>query len=657
MADILYIDFETYSEVDLKAQGSKRYAEDESTQVICLGYAFDNEPVQLWSPRDQEIPETIIRHVSDSRIVCAHNVVFDYRIWNGVLVRDFFVPELHISQCIDSMAVCLSFSIPAKLKEAGEALGIKHLKFASGTTLINLLSKPNKHGEQNQYFEFKEKFEQMFDYCKRDIEAMREILNTLPRQALIPIEQQVWLMTNEMNEVGLPVDINEVKVIHDYIKGYVDQSMYQIGNLTGGAASKITQTIKLKDWCISQGVDLPNFQAETITKLLKFPEDLPEKVCRILELRQELGRTSTAKFKKLMDLEYGGYVFDNLQYHGAGPGRWSGRGFQMQNLPRAKVPNPEEYIDMFMTGKAVEDPVKIGKALIRSMIKAPPGYNLIVTDYSSIENRVLAYLAGDEETLDGFRRGYDQYIDMAAEFFNVPYNQIDPYGDQRQFGKVIILGAGYMMGADRFVEVAEDWGFKITLETAKLAIKAYREKYWLIKKLWYALKDAVTKTVVTGQKMRYRHITFGTFTRNNIRWLAMVLPSGKAVYYKNPAIEKRYIPGYEHMGKVDTVTHEGMNPYSKKWDRLSLSPGRITENATQGTAREIMAHGMLNVRSNIKEITLIGTVHDEALGSLKDEHVNDDMMNRFNNELCAVPWMNNCPLKAEGYFSKRYKKA
>ena len=279
--------------------------------------------------------------------------------------------------------------------------------------------------------------------------------------------------------------------------------------------------------------------------------------------------------------------------------------------------------------------MSVGKALVRPIILAPPGYSLMVSDYSSIENRVLAWLAGDEVTLQGFRDGFDQYKDMAASLYQVPVEEVTK--DQGQFGKVVILGAGYMMGADRFREVAASWGIMLAEHEAKRAIEVYRDKYSLIKRLWHRLNSTAQEAVLTGTTQEYLRIKFGTATVKGIRWLAMQLPSGKSVYYMNPNVEPKFIPGYEHMGKVPTITHLGMNPYSRKWDRLALSPGRTTENATQATAREAMAYGMLNVQDRMPNCTLIGTVHDEALTLIPEELETPEYMNEFNDNLCDIP--------------------
>lgn len=658
--DILWCDFESYSAVNIKLAGGHAYCHDDSTNVLCLGFALNDEEAQVWTP-DKVMPKRILDCVKAGCTVAAHNASFDFRLWNNIMVPMFDWPELSSGQILDTMGLAASYTLPLGLSDAGKAMDISMQKDITGTMLIKKLCKPNKFGEQPSPIDpdYAEDFKNFFAYCKRDVEAMRELIQSLPRQHMIPMERRIWQMTQDMNNYGLPVAYDEAKAIREYLDKYIENKTKDVQELSDGAFQTINQIAKIQMWCKDQRYPMPNMQAATIEEALDDPK-CPDQVRKLLQLRQELGRTSTAKFKKIIEQAQPGkfkshWVYDNLMYHGAAPGRWTGRGFQMQNLPRASVSNPEEMIELFMNEGHVEDPVTVGKALIRPMIKAPFGYRLIVSDYSSIENRVLHWLAMDTDTLADFETGLDQYKVMAAARYKVPYDQV--IKPQRQMGKVIILGAGYGMGWETFIKTAK-LQFKMVIEDkeAQEAISSYRTRYPKVTALWKGLKVAAAKAVLTGQKHSYGPITFGTFTVHKVRWLAMQLPSGKCVYYKNPKMEQQFIPKYEHMGKVPVITHEGFNSYAHKWMRMALIPGRITENACQATAREIMAYGMLNVQDHMPEITLIGTVHDEALGLATTGDAGPTLLEHFNSTLCDVPFAKICPLKAEGYIAKRYRK-
>lgn len=670
MADILWGDFETYSEIDIKKQGGYRYAVDESTNIVCLGFALNDEPVQLWNP-SKTMPTRIFDALANGALFYAHNAVFDYRIWNNCGVRDLDWPELDLDNVVDTSAVCASFSLPLALLDAGNAMSLKLPKDTEGKALIKLLCSPNKKGEQPMPFmpEYKAAFAKFFAYCKRDVESMRELIGLLPRNNLITKEKRVWRVTYNFNSAGLPVAYDEAKAIKEVIDDYCYARLPELSRITGGQVTTVNQHKRIKKYCNDHGYPMENTQAGTITEALDDP-NCKGRVRELLALRNEIGSAATAKYKRLIELanrdEKGDYyLYDNLVYHGAGPGRWTGRGFQMHNLPRAKVKDPVAVINEYLAGTFGGNPVQVGKALIRPMIRAPKGFKIMVADYAGIENRVLPWFALDDLTLQGFRDGIDQYIVMAAARYATTYEAIvngvkaeDTIAKgQRQMGKVIILGCGYMMGWETFIFTAwTQFGMVVTEEEAKAAVNAYREKYYLIAKLWKELKNAAARAVITGERQVYGHLTLGTSTVKGTRWLAMKLPSGKAIYYKNPKVEQKFIPKYESMGRVPTVTHEGRNPKGKKWMRLALTPGRITENAVQGTAREIMAQGMINVEDKMPRVIQIGTVHDESMALVPDDMATPDVLEEFIYHLCDVDFMGDCPLNAEGYIEERYKK-
>lgn len=670
MADKLYIDFEAFSQVDIEKEGGLKYSRHESTNMVCMGYAFDNEEVCLITALES-LPNRIREHVEDGGKVYAHNIAFDFRIWNGFCVNELGWPTLSLDQCVDTMALCLTFQIPPKLFDAGRALQVKVLKQVDGKKLIKACCTPNKAGRQpDPGGPTHNLFDRLYAYCKDDIGSMRCIVDTLPRDALIPTEHELWKLTYEMNTLGLPVDLEAIKAIKERVASYVEIAMNEVPMLTGGFANTINQIQKVRDWAAMQGYPMDSLSADAVKKALD-DENCPNNVREILQLRQELGRSSTAKYTKLSALatynESDGYwyVHDNLQYHGAGTGRWAGRGFQVHNLPRASVKDPEEQIRLFIEGGYVEDPVFKAKALIRPMIKAIDDHELLVSDYSSIENRVLHWLADDYETLDEFAAGLDQYCTMAAARYHLTYDEIrnghkakiKEYSAMRQMGKVIILGCGFGMGAEKFVDTADvQFNMKISLDEAKMAVSAYREKYDKVVALWRNLKTGMCKAILTGQKVTVGRITMATARVKGRLWLAMRLPSGKCIYYMEPRVEQRYVPGYESMGKVATVTHMGMNPRTRQWNRIALIPGRITENAVQGTARECMGCGMLNVRDRMPFVRQLASVHDELISMVHKMYVQEGLLEEYNRNLCDVPWADGLPLKAEGWIGPRYRK-
>lgn len=679
----LYIDFETFSEVDITKHGAEAYTRHESTIPICLSWAFETGPVLLWVA-GEKMPEEIQSAVSSKDLkIYAHNAIFDWRIWNRFCVPHLGWPQIPIDQLIDTQALCQGYALPGSLDKAGQAMNLEWPKTA-GKALIKRCCSPQPVKENRKVTGYRVPrpsnsidapyFEQLYTYCRRDTKAMRELVAKLPRKDLIPKERKIWKMTIDMNLQGLPCDSQEVNAVLTRVTEFQKTEALKLMQLTENAITSPYQYARIKKFCEDQKFPIENCQGSYILNLLKDEAlRIPEKVKSVLTLCQALGKTSTAKFKafnnnmvpSLNGTKYACRVHDTFCYHGAAPGRWAGRGVQPQNFPRAQSKQPDIDMLRFINGDHISDPIELAKQLVRSVIKAPENESVIVADYKAIENRVLAWIAQDYETLAKFKAGHDQYIDMAAERFGRSYEDIHEgvkNGDeisvhQRRVGKVIILGCGFQMGWETFIKTAKiQFGLDMTEEEGQLAVKAYREKYFLVVRCWKKLTQAAVRAVLTGKRQTYGLITFGATKVNGTVWLAMLLPSGKSIYYHSPRVEQKYIPRFENMGTVPTITHLGVDSYNRKWSRISLIPGRITENAVQGTAREIMAHGMLNVHDNSK-VRLIGTVHDEAIGLIDDSDIHSSTLRDFNALLCDVPFAKACPIAAEGYISKRYKKA
>jgi len=639
---MIIIDFETYSPTPISA-GSYKYMHDPEADMVCMAYKIDDEPTKLWTPA---LPFPAAEF-SMSGNIYGHNILFDYLAWN-VLGRNYGFPELELNQLVDTQALANRYTLPGGLAKAGEVLSLPIQKQKTGAALIKKICCPTRAGARPRHgIDYSHNDLMLFyEYCRDDVNTTYELIRALPSSKLSDSEQEYWELTQRMNLAGLPVDELAVEKILDYITSFSEEMTRRVPELSLGQVQKVTQVAKLKSWMASKGVHVDNLTAPTVEALLK--QDLPDAVREMLVLRQTIGRSSTAKYQKIKDMVYERRVFNNLQYYGTSTGRWAGRGFQLQNLPRASVNDPESYISRFVDFKPVDDPVNIAKALIRPMIKAPDGRKLIVSDYSSIENRLLAWVARDEGALELFRTGGDQYIDMAAFLYKKA--PADVTKGERQIGKIIILGCGYGMGAKRFVETAKTWNVHMELREAQHAVDAFRDRYSSVKNLWYKLKDACVSAIqVPGSYHTYHNCTFRVVKcRAGNKWLLLTLPSGRNLFYKDPYLESDtygVAPG-----------HYGTNPYTKKWSRLKLIPGRIVENVIQALARDIMAYGLVQISRKMPYIDLLGTVHDEAIGEGPDS-IGPETLKLFNKSLCTLPpWAAGLPLAAEGYIGTRYKK-
>jgi len=639
----IVIDFETYCDLDIKKVGAFKYAHHPSCRVICMSYKIDNNMTQIWTP-ELTWADDLAKALQDNKLLYTFNATFEYLIWNIVGHKsypEYFVHK-NISQFRDIKALCARYRMPQNLKQAAIALNCTTEKMAIGTQLIRLCCTPG-------HYPIKQNFKDLYMYCIIDTDVAAEILDRLPANHLIKVEQELWELTYRMNERGVPIDEQAVDSIIEYLAVYMDTMKAVLPEVTNGFVNTPGQVQKIKQFCKMKGVTIPNVQAETITKILENGETLPEDVKTVLEVRQLVGMSSVKKFITIKNLVLNGVVQGNLNYHGAGTGRWAGYGFQYHNLPRAKRKDPEKWIQRFINKEPIEKPVEIAKALIRPMIKAPPGYKFIISDYKSIEYVMLVWFCDDWEALKLINQGLCQYTDMAAFLHKKELADVQP--QERQMGKVIILGCGYQMGKKRFRAVAADWGFKLTDAAAEQIILAYRTKYSKVAKMWKIVNKATIEAVRNPGKQYKTHKCIFKVVTDRVKrnWLRITLPSERGLMYADPHIDD------DIYGPV--VKYTGLNSKTHQMNSLALTPGLITENIVQAAARDVLANGKLMVEKHMPEVSLSISVHDEAGGLIKDEDIKAVTMARFNLHMCTkLPWMDGLPLDAEGYIAQRYRK-
>jgi len=636
----IIIDMETYSDVSINA-GSYAYSHGREVDIICMAYQIDNNPIEMW------LPGNLLPKEFQTAAIYAHNALFEYNMWQ-IGVRKYAFPVVPLTRFVDTAALASRFTFPRKLDIVAKTLELTQQKSSAGLSLIKKICAPHNNRRPIMNMDYSAAdFEALLEYCKQDVATTYDLVNTLPADKLSEYEDWVWRFTCFINQRGLPVDTEVCEKIYDYILSYVDEMQGQLAELTDGRVTKATQTKRIRDWIESKGIELPNLQAGTVEKVLK-DSTLPENVRLVLKLRQTLARSSTAKFKKLLSMAYNDRIYDNLIYHGTGTGRWSGSGFQLQNLPRASVDNPDDMLERFRTFRPVEDPVNIAKALIRSVICAPEGKMLLVSDYHSIENILTMWVADEQEVLQDIRNGIDLYKKMACRLFGCEYANVSKY--QRTVGKIIVLGCGYQMGWLRLQETAESWGVTMFDEEAQYAVNTYRGAHPKLKKTWKHLQICAIAAIQNpGVPYETNKCVFKTtIDRAGRNWLLLTLPSKRKLYYCQPFIEQgKYGP---------EVRHYGINPYSKKWGPKTLTPGRLIENIIQGIARDVLVDGCMAIEAFMPEALLIGLVHDEAIAEVAEIDITDDTINRFNNLLCTSSDWCDAPITAEGWIGKRYKK-
>lgn len=648
MSKILSIDFETRSRIELKDRGLDVYSSSPTTEIICLAAGFDENSVEVWAPED--VPQWVFDHVAAGGKVSAWNAAFEYHIWNRVGSRLQW-PSLAWDQLIDSMAIAAANNIPQDLDTAGEVMGAEFQKDKRGKKLIQLLSKPKKDGTFNMDPEL---LEEMFAYCRRDVQTELSIVKDLV--PLSPKEQEVWVLTQKINQTGVPVDPAEL----DNIIGVVEQELARINQsitkLTGGI--EVTKRDQLLQWFRERGLDLPNMQAETIEKEAKRKHSDPD-IDAVLRLRSAGAKTSVTKFTKMAEVQVDGYIRNGLVFHGASTGRWASRGINLQNIARPAL---------WMEDSDIADAVQFGlvegshatmrtvfedrtmdacSSIVRNAIKAPEGFVFVDADLSSIENRVASWVAGQNDKLELFRKGLDEYKTFAStSLYQVPYEKVTK--DMRQVSKSAVLGCMFGQGSKGLVEYADGMGVVLSLGQAEEAVNAYRQAYAKVKNCWYEMGQAAIKaTKQPGVPFKVGKIVLKVAKGA----LFMRLPSGRLICWRSPEVVQENTP----WGKLaDVVYVVSQNTFTRKWGRNKLIGSSIFQSAVQGTARDFLAEPAQ--RLDRKGVVISNLVHDEILTIAKEEDAVETEKLLMEEMTTPPEWAPDFPLAAESWIDTRYRK-
>jgi DNA polymerase len=632
---IYNIDFETRSHAELKDVGLDNYSKHPSTEVICMAYSKDGGEVKLWTP-DTAIPNFMF--APDTQF-SAWNASFERHIIKHVLGI-----EVKWDQFIDSMAMAAANNIPQSLEEAAIFLGLSEQKDPVGKRLITKLSKPQKSGTFNKDPEL---LEQMYRYCIQDVKTEMAVHNRLRK--LSPTEQQVWVITQVVNERGIPVAVDELKnaiAAVDAAKSAIDA---EIKELTGGISAN--QPAKLIQWVADNfGVYMEDMTGESVAKMLLW-KDLPSTARRVLELREAGSSTSVAKFEKMFEIQNGGRIRNLLVYHGASTGRWASRGgLNVQNLPRPQIKDEAVFEAI---GRVLErgegGSIAELSSIVRSVLKAPEGYTFLDVDFSSIENRVGVFIAGQKDKLDMFAKGLDEYKTFASEaLYNIPYDEVTK--DMRQISKSAVLGCMFGQGSKGLVQYAQGMGVKMDLGQAEQAVEKYRSSYFKVKNTWYELEQLAieaTQTPGVAVGMHNGRVVFKVL--NDALW--MRLPSGRLICWQSPEVGMQMTPwGKPKLG----VTVRSQNTYTRKWGRNSLIGSSIFQSAVQATARDLLAESMMRLEENAYEV--VGCVHDEVILLTKDQDTELKLQNVIGIMTSVPDWASGLPVAAEGWISRRYQK-
>jgi len=682
---IVDADFETFSGCDLRVAGARRYAEDPTTEVLCLTVRESGTKVPyLWVP-GMDI-STLAELATNPRVIwVAHSAMFEKSIWRCIMMPDHGLPDIPDERWHDTQATCAMRGLPLDLERAMTVLRLPSVKDAEGRALIKAVQKPTKKTKKSKGGNYDlvrdpEVLKRIYQYNASDIANttdLRERLGWLP-----PGERAVWLLDQKINQRGVAVDLQFVAAARQVVEHGSAPLLAEFATITGGLAP--TQRDKFMAWLHSQGVHLDNLKKETLAEILGDNEgdedadgylelagddapavrvSLPPAAHRALTIRSLVG---SAAIKKLPRMEAcacnDGRIRGMLQYHGAGPGLWAGRLIQPQNFPRGsiqiKTKDKEAAVLMIVEAIKTGDPAFVEMVLglpaveavvsaLRHALVAAPGHRFVAGDYAGIQARVVLALAGQYDKVQLMASGADVYCDMASNIFRRTITK-DNDPEERQYGKNSVLGLGFQMGARKF---HDRYCGDNPLEFAQGIVDVYR-KEWAPKvpKLWYALDEASTRAVWDRRPQE----AYGIEYRLEDGWLTARLPSGRKLWYFNPVPVKKEMPWSDPEAPD---IREGWTSQAMKmgrWVTRHMFGGLETENVVMGIQRDIMVSAAFRLEK--AGFPLVLNVHDEWVAEPRQE---DADMNAFKQILEDVdPWVKQMqiPVSVEVWEGSRYRK-
>lgn len=655
----LSIDIETKSSEDIKSVGAYKYARAEDFEILLFAYKVDDTDTKIIDfTANEKIPEGIISALSDKSVIKhAYNASFE---WYCLNIAGIKTP---IDQWRCTMIHAMYCGYPAGLGATGEAIGIPEdkQKLKEGKALINYFCKPCKPTKVNGGRTWNRpehdpiKWANFKRYCIQDVEAeyiIGEALKLYP----VPLSEEIqWQYDTLMNARGARVD---TKLIEG--SNYVDETIKvqltkKAKELTG--LSNPNSTAQLLAWLRSNGIDVDNTTKATVQDLLD--GDLPSNIRQILELRQQLGKSSVAKYKKMVETLCDDDRIRGLsQFYGASAtGRWAGRLVQIQNLPRnsmktldvarkAVISKNIDFLKMVYTN--IPD---VLSQLVRTAFIPSEGNKLVVADFSAIEARVIAWLAGETWVNEVFATHGKIYEATASNMFHVPLEKIkkgNPEYSLRQKGKVATLALGYQGGVGALIAMN---AVKMGIPEDELPdiVNRWRRANPNIVALWSAVDSALINVISTAEPqvihkgVRFEFVGDNTY---NQRFLTVELPSGRKLYYADP----RIVEGGSRFGN-DAVFYKSLNQTTKKYELTATYGGKMTENIVQAIARDCLAETL--TRLNNEKLNYIFHVHDEVIIDASKDLTVDyvcDLMSE------PIPWAKGLVLRAAGFESAYYMK-
>ena len=648
----LYLDTETYSSVPI-THGTHRYAEE--AEVLLVAVAVDDRPTEVW---DTQLRPTWRRDLQ-SLIDAAERIVIHNSAFDRTILRHQGV-NIPVEKIRDTMVQALAHSLPGSLGTLCDVLGVPtdKAKDKAGKKLIHLFTKPrpkNMKLRRADSASHPTEWAEFIEYARLDVDAMRDVYGRLPNWNNSRSERNLWRIDQRVNDRGIAIDLDLARAALRAFRRTSGTLAARAADLTGGHVTKLTQGARFLQYLR----DYHNFTPANLTKsivaeLLRSDNLTPE-VRELLEIRQQAAATSPAKYKVLLNATSSdGRLRGTLQFCGASrTGRDAGRIFQPQNLPR-----PVMDADVIETGIAAmkldcedllfDNVTDLCSSAVRGCLVAPAGRKLVIADLSNIEGRVLAWLAGEDWKVEAFYDfdrgvGHDLYVVAYAKGFNVNpevvvENKKTGDGSMRQYGKTMELACGYQGGVGAFRTMGGPAVEAMTDEEIQPLVSAWRKAHSNVVQLWYGVERAAKAAIRNPDDLAfYDKLQFDM----KDDWLRIKLPSGRYLSYRNAEIEN------------GRITFEGVNQFSKKWERIETYGGKLVENIVQAVARDVFMTGMVGAEEHGYEVCI--RVHDELITETPDTP--EYNVPQLASIMATNPsWAVGLPLAAAGFETHRYKK-
>lgn len=659
----LSIDLETYSDVNLKKAGLYRYVQSPAFEILLFAYSFDGAPTQVIDmAQGEEIPMEVIHALTDPQCLKhAYNAAFEW-----YCLSKYMGAQLPPAQWRDTMLHGLYAGYTAGLDATGRALGIPEdkQKLTTGKALIRYFcvpckpTKANGGRTRNYPHHDPEKWELFKTYNGQDVVAEMEIERRLSVFPVPDFVQKQWETDLLINARGVAVDMDFCEgalELGETIRAQLTDEAVQLSGLQNPNSVK-----QLARWLSAEtGDDITTLRKETIKELLG--RDNADHVQRMLEIRQELGKTSTKKYDAIEAAVCDdGRVRGLLQFYGANrTGRWAGRLVQVQNLPRTYT-EPLEFARELVKGRKLDalrtvygSPNDTLSQLIRTAFVAAPGNILIDADFSAIEARVISWLADEEWRLEVFRTHGKIYEASASQMFGVPLERIkkgNPEYSLRQRGKVAELALGYQGGVPAMRQM--DTGkllADLPDEEIKDIVDKWRNTNPKIRNLWYSFNDAAIRVIQNGGSLRVRCCTFARECDciRGTTCMTISLPSGRKLYYVEPSVGENRWGG-------PSITYMGVND-KNKWGRIETYGGKLVENVVQAIARDCLAQAIEHLEA--AGLPVVFHIHDEVVIDTAAFDTNDAMLDKVVKIMSTpIPWAEGLPLGADGWIGAFFKK-